>query len=143
MSIWYGLTPTTEVTLGKNQKVHAGDTVSVTVDVSSKEDVYGIQFDLLFDEEVLEFKDSNTKLSSEWYSECKYIERGKLRVLLYDTSNFNVSISDTDLYEIFFVVRDKISDLDTVLDIGGLQIFDRNGNSIPNIKSGGVKLKIK
>lgn len=143
MSIWYGLTPATKVTLGKNQKVHAGDTVSVTVDVSSKEDVYGIQFNLLFDEEVLEFKDSNTKLSSEWYSGCKYIERGKLRVLLYDTSNFNAAINDVDLYEIFFVVKDKVYARSTMLDISDFRAFDKNGTNISDIKCEGIGLKIK
>ena len=98
MAIGLKLTPNLKVTLGKDQKVNTNDTVSVTLDLNSKEDVYGIQFDLLFDEEVLEYQSSNTKLSNKWYSRCEYIQKGTVRVILYDASDFTTPIKKGDLY---------------------------------------------
>lgn len=143
IAIGLELTPNLKVTLGKNQKVNTNDTVSVTLDLNSKEDVYGIQFDLLFDEEVLEYKNSNTKLSNKWYSRCEYIQKGMVRVILYGASDFTTPIKKGDLYEILFDTTDYRGDISTVLSIKDFKAYDKNGNNIQDVKCKSVKIKLK
>ncbi|MBQ2986208.1 MAG: hypothetical protein IJE23_01860 [Tyzzerella sp.] len=143
MAIGLKLTPNLKVTLGKDQKVNTNDTVSVTLDLNSKEDVYGIQFDLLFDEEVLEYQSSNTKLSNKWYSRCEYIQKGTVRVILYDASDFTTPIKKGDLYELLFDTKDYRGDISTVLRIDNFKAYDKNGNNIQDVKSKSVKIKLK
>lgn len=143
MAIGLKLTPNLKVTLGKDQKVNTNDTVSVTLDLNSKEDVYGIQFDLLFDEEVLEYQSSNTKLSNKWYSRCEYIQKGTVRVILYDASDFTTPIKKGDLYEILFDTTDYRGDISTVLSIKDFKAYDKNGNNIQDVKCKSVKIKLK
>lgn len=64
-------------------------------------------------------------------------------MLLYDTSNFNAAINDVDLYEIFFVVKDKVNARSTMLDISDFRAFDKNGTNISDIMCEGIGLKIK
>ena len=143
MAIGLKLTPNLKVTLGKDQKVNTNDTVSVTLDLNSKEDVYGIQFDLLFDEEVLEYQSSNTKLSNKWYSRCEYIQKGTVRVILYDASDFTTPIKKGDLYELLFDTKNYRGDISTVLSIKDFKAYDKNGNNIQDVKCKSVKIKLK
>ena len=105
--------------------------------------VYGIQFDLLFDEEVLEYQSSNTKLSNKWYSRCEYIQKGTVRVILYDASDFTTPIKKGDLYELLFDTKNYRGDISTVLSIKDFKAYDKNGNNIQDVKCKSVKIKLK
>ena len=105
-------------------------TPTLNVEVKSDTDVYGIQFDILFDSDELFIEKAESKLNMEVYSKVK--KDGVLTVLMFDVSGNKIHDSGstlTDIITLPFTAKNA-KDVSTLVEFDNVIVAGYNGKDL-------------